>query len=176
MGKIVIRISVIRYSGIIVCAVGSVRPLIDVIPSPVIAIPTKSGEAIPYKAATDARYSSFRHSCSQPVHNLAHQRARNHFNSTIHQTPTANWASRESGRGWVLKKEFANCFNLTNKGFLFILLTWSAMKSGNKYHCIFPMLLLPSKVPSFMRRNFPFRKIHLILLYSILKFLTFNLN
>ena len=37
MGKIVIRISVIRYSGIIVCAVGGVRPLIDVIPSPVIA-------------------------------------------------------------------------------------------------------------------------------------------
>ena len=37
MGKIVIRISVIRYSGIIVCAVGDVRPLIDVIPSPVIA-------------------------------------------------------------------------------------------------------------------------------------------
>ncbi len=37
MGKIVIRISVIRYSGIIVCAGGGVRPLIDVIPSPVIA-------------------------------------------------------------------------------------------------------------------------------------------
>ncbi len=36
MGKIVIRISVIRYSGIIACADGGVRPLIDVIPSLVI--------------------------------------------------------------------------------------------------------------------------------------------
>ena len=35
--KIVIRISVIRYSGIIVCAGGGVRSLIDVIPSHVIA-------------------------------------------------------------------------------------------------------------------------------------------
>ena len=52
MVKIVIRISVIRYSGIIVCAGGCVRPLIDVIPSQVIATPTKSGEAIPSKAAT----------------------------------------------------------------------------------------------------------------------------
>ena len=47
MGKIVIRISVIRYSGIIACTGGGVRPLIGVIPSPVIVIPTKSGEAIP---------------------------------------------------------------------------------------------------------------------------------
>ena len=37
MVKIVIRISVIRYSGIIVCAGGGVRTLIDVISSPVIA-------------------------------------------------------------------------------------------------------------------------------------------
>ena len=37
MGEIVIRISVIRYSEIIVCAVGGVRPLIDVIPRLVIA-------------------------------------------------------------------------------------------------------------------------------------------
>ena len=51
IGKIVIRISVIRYSGIIVCAGGGFRPLINVIPSPVIAIPTKSGEAIPSKVA-----------------------------------------------------------------------------------------------------------------------------
>ena len=33
----VIRVSVIRYSGIIVCAGGGVCLLIDVIPSPVIA-------------------------------------------------------------------------------------------------------------------------------------------
>ena len=37
MGENVIRISVIRYSGIIVCAGGCVRPLIDMILSPVIA-------------------------------------------------------------------------------------------------------------------------------------------
>ena len=36
MGENVIRISVIRYSGIIVCAGGGVHPLIDVIPRPVI--------------------------------------------------------------------------------------------------------------------------------------------
>ena len=36
-GKIVIRVFVNRYSGIIVCAGGGVRPLIDDIPSLVIA-------------------------------------------------------------------------------------------------------------------------------------------
>ena len=36
-GKVVIRVSVIRYSGIIVCAGSGVLPLIDVIPSLVIA-------------------------------------------------------------------------------------------------------------------------------------------
>ncbi len=39
MGKIVIRISVIRYSGIIACADGGVRPLIDAIPEFVILKP-----------------------------------------------------------------------------------------------------------------------------------------
>ncbi len=38
MGKIVIRVFVNRYSGIIVCTSGGFRPLINVIPSPVIAI------------------------------------------------------------------------------------------------------------------------------------------
>ena len=44
MGKIVIRISVIRYSGIIVCAGCGARPLIDVIPSPVIVNGMESSE------------------------------------------------------------------------------------------------------------------------------------
>ncbi len=51
MGKIVIRISVNRYSGIIVCTGGGVRPLIDVIPSPVIANGTEWSEAISSKSA-----------------------------------------------------------------------------------------------------------------------------
>ena len=42
-GNVVIRVSVIRYSGIIVCAGSGVRPLIDVIPSLVIATRMRRG-------------------------------------------------------------------------------------------------------------------------------------
>ena len=52
MGKIVIRVFVIRYSGIIVCAAGDVCPLFDVIPQPVILSSASAGRRIPSKAAT----------------------------------------------------------------------------------------------------------------------------
>ena len=57
-----------------------------------IAIPTKSGEAIPSKAATDIRNFSYRLSHMAFGHNLVWRSANNHFNSPIHQMPTANWA------------------------------------------------------------------------------------
>ena len=65
MGENVIRISVIRYSGIIVCAGGCVRPLIDMILIPVIANDhaimracERESEAIPTKLAPDVKNSS----------------------------------------------------------------------------------------------------------------------
>ena len=60
-----------------------------------------SDAVIPAKAATDARDSSFRRSSLAFGHILVRQWANSNFNSTIHEMPTANWASRESGRGWV---------------------------------------------------------------------------
>ena len=48
MGKIVIRISVIRYSGIIACADDGACPLIDVIPEFVILRPGTMAGAMDY--------------------------------------------------------------------------------------------------------------------------------
>ena len=58
----------------------------------VIAIPTKSGEAIPSKAATDVRNSSFSNNHPPTGHDFSCQWANKNFNSIIHQVYVANWA------------------------------------------------------------------------------------
>ncbi len=67
--------------------------------------------AIPSKATTDARDSSFRRSYLVFCYNFACRWANNDFNSTINQMPAANWAPfptrRREGKGMGSNNELA---------------------------------------------------------------------
>ena len=65
-----------------------------------------SDAAIPSKAATDVRYSSFHGNPLTNGHDLIHNRVQNHFNSIIYQIAPVNWAPfptrRREGEGMGL--------------------------------------------------------------------------
>ena len=74
-----------------------------------------SDAAIPSKAATDVRDSSFRRNYPPTDHNLAHYRVRNGFNSIIHQISTFKGAPfptiRREWRGMCSRTKDSSTFH-----------------------------------------------------------------